>query len=515
MSIKSQNRRSENSVKNSLFAIVGQAVALIFGFVTRKQFIAVLGEVYLGVNGVFCSVLSLLSLTELGLGSAITFALYKPLADGDDESTGRIMNLYALAYRIVAAAVTLIGLCLLPFLGWMTREVPQVGHMTLIYLLFLANSAASYLFSYRRALITASERDWRNSVNTSIFSILQNAAQLVIIIYTQNYILYLVAQLAITLISNFEISHAASKMFPYLKNVKGLPSREETSSIAKNVKAMFVNRFGGVAVTGTDNLLIASIDVVLVGLYSNYLLILQTIQVILSQVINAVTASVGNLLASDDSERRSEIYLDVTFAVAWLYGFSAIALDCLMTRFIAFAFGAGLEIPELAVHIMALNFYLNGIRQPNLMYINAAGLFRPIRFKGFVEAAINLGVSAIFLACGMGLFGVLLGTTVSHFATSLWWEPYCVDKYCLGNNSARRFALKNVVYAVVLAAAWLITRLIVDIMPLGFIGFMLAAVVVLVIPNAIFLIIYHRSEQFGFFKGILLRILSKLKLRKD
>ena len=116
--------RSENSVKNSLAAIVGQAISLIFGFVTRIVFVRVLGEAYLGVNGVFYSVLSLLSLTELGLGSAITFALYRPLADKDDESVGRIMNLYALAYRIVAAVVMAIGLLLIPFLGYLTREVP-------------------------------------------------------------------------------------------------------------------------------------------------------------------------------------------------------------------------------------------------------------------------------------------------------------------------------------------------------------------------------------------------------
>ena len=507
--------RSENSVRNSLFAIVGQAVSLIFGFVTRIYFVRLLGEAYLGVNGVFCSVLSLLSLTELGLGSAITYALYKPLAEGESEAAGRIMNLYARAYRFVALTITALGLCLVPFLGMITRSVPQVEHITLIYLLFLANSAASYLFSYRRALITAAERDWRNSVNTSIFSVLQNLLQLLIIIFTQNYLLYLAAQLICTLASNLEISRAASRMFPYLGRVKGLPDRETTDGIIKNTKAMFVNRFGSVAVTGTDNLLIASVDVVLVGLYSNYLLILQTVQTILSQVMSAVTASVGNLLVGGDKERSAEIYSDISFAAAWLYGFSAIALDCLMTRFIRIAFGGGLEIPEAAVHLMALNFYLNGIRQPNLMFINAAGLFGPIRFKGFVEAAVNLGVSALFLSLGMGLFGVLLGTTVSHFATSLWWEPMCVDKYCLGNKSAQRFALGNLAWGGVTLICWLLTRILCGLMPESIFGFALAVLIVLILPNLICLAAYHRTAQFGFFKNILIRLINKFTRRKS
>ena len=332
--------RSENSVKNSLAAIIGQAISLIFGFVTRIVFVRVLGEAYLGVNGVFYSVLSLLSLTELGLGSAITFALYRPLAEKDDEAVGRIMNLYALAYRIVAAVVMAIGLLLIPFLGYLTREVPEVDNLLIIYLLFLVNSAASYLFSYRRALICAAELDRRNSLNTSIFSIMQNALQLAVLLCFRSYIFYLAIQLAITVASNIEISHAAKRMFGFLGHVRGLPPPNERREIWKNVKAMFINRFGNVAVTGTDNLLIASIDVILVGLYSNYLLVLQTIQTILSQAITAVTASVGNLIA-DGGERSGEIYSDLILAVAWMYGFSAIALDCLMTPFIRLSFGEG------------------------------------------------------------------------------------------------------------------------------------------------------------------------------
>ena len=479
--------RSENSVKNSLFAIVGQAVSLIFGFVTRKVFINILGETFLGINGVFCSVLSLLSLTELGLGSAITFSLYKPIADHDDEKTGRIMNLYALAYRLVALIVTALGLCLWPFLGKMTVEVP---HLKLIFLLFLANSAASYLFSYRRALITAAEMDWRNTLNNAVFQVLLNLAQLVILLRTGNYLLYLVAQLICTVASNIEISIAASRIFPFLGRVKGLPDSETCSTIKSNVAAMFMTRFGSVAVTGTDNLLISTVSVALTGLYSNYLLILQTIQVILNQVMSAVTASVGNLIATDDSEKRLDIYKDVILATAWLYGFSAIALDCLMTRFIFAFFGTGLEIPESAVHLMCLNFYLAGIRQPNLMYINAAGLFKPVRFRGFVEAIINLVVSMIFLKFGMGLFGVLLGTTISHFATSIWWEPWCVSKYCLGRGAAISFARMNLISGAILLVAWAANHYVVGLFGDGLFAFFGTVAVTAAIPNLIFFLAY-------------------------
>ena len=504
--------RSENSVRNSLAAIMGQTLSVIFGFVTRIWFVKILGEAYLGVNGVFCSVLSLLSLTELGLGSAMTFALYKPIAAHDDVSTAKVMNLYAKCYRVVALAITALGVCLIPFLGYLTRKVPEVEHLTLIYLLFLANSAASYLFSYRRALITASERDWRNSLNSSVFSVLQNVAQLVIIVFTGNYILYLVTGLLCTMLGNIEISLAAGRLFPFLGKIKGTPDAETKRSIAKNVRAAFVNRFGSVAVTGTDNLLIASIDVILVGIYSNYLLILQTVQTILAQIMNAVTASVGNLVAEGNEVRRREIYSDISFAVAWMYGFCAVALDCLLTRFIQLAFGGGLEIAETAVHLMSLNFYLGGIRQTNLIFINAAGLFSPVRYKGFVEAAINLCVSLIFIKLGMGLEGVLLGTTVSCFATSIWWEPLCVDRFCL-HGSIKKWAINNIYFISILTCSCIIANFICRLMPAGLIGFVASMAVVITVPNLIFLLLYRKRSEFVFFRDLLARILAKIFTR--
>lgn len=504
-------RRSEKSVKNSLFAIFGQATALIFGFVTRIWFIKILGEDYLGVNGVFCSVLSLLSLTELGLGSVLTYALYQPIADRDEEKIGRIMNLYSRAYRIVAAAVFVLGLCLIPFLGKITADVPKVEGIVPIYLLFLVNSSASYFFSSKRALITASEQDWRNTLNTTLFSIIQNIVQLAFIILTGNYILYLVAQLVCTVLSNIEISLAADRRFPFLKQIKGMPEKEDMAVIKKNVGAMFVNRFGSVAVTGTDNLLIASIDVVLVGIYSNYLLLLQTVQVILNQVMTAVTASVGSLLTENNKVRNRDVYRDIIFAVCWLYGFSAIALDLLMTRFVLFFFGSGMDIAQNAVHLMALNFYLSGIRQPNLMYINAAGIFRPIRFKGFVEAAINLGVSALFLMGGMGLCGVLLGTTISHIATSLWWEPYCVSKYCLGKGSMARYAVYNLVYGFVGVSVLSVCGFATRYIPYSFGGFVASAAIAAVVPNLVFAVIYCKTPSFAFFTDIIKAQLKRFR----
>jgi len=505
--------RSENSVKNSLYAIIGQTVSLVFGFVTRIAFVRMLGEAYLGVNGVLYSVISLLSLTELGMGTAFTYALYSPIETKDEEKIGRIMNLYAIAYRIVAATVTLVGAMVIPFLPYITADVPQVEHLTIIYLLFIANAALSYLFSYKRALITASQQDYKNSLNLSAFSILQNAVQLIVLVLWRNYILYLVMQLLCTLVSNLTISNLAGRMFPYLKKVKGIPGKSDRKTILENVRSMFMTRFGSVAVTGTDNLLIATVDVILVGLYSNYLLILQTIQTILQKVIEAVTASVGSLMAEQGSDaRRGEIYENILFASAWMYGFSAIAMDTLMSRFIAISFGEGLEIPQLAVHLMCANFLIAGLRQPNVMFINAAGLFKPVRLRGFAEAALNLAASALFLSLGMGLVGVLLGTTVSHLFIGVGWEVWCVSKFCIP-DAVKKYNIGCLKFGLAIAGSWLLNGTICSLLPHGFAGFAASALITLISPNLVFFLIFFKSSEFGFFKEILLRVAGKFKSR--
>lgn len=503
--------RSERSVKNSLYAITGQIISLVFGFITRLVFADVLGDEYLGVNNIFYSVLSLLSLTELGMGTAFTFALYKPIAEDDRDSISRIMNLYSFAYRIVAASVTVLGLLLIPFLPLITAEAAEVSHITVIYLIFLANSAASYLFSYKRALITAAEKDYKNSVNISLFSLIQNGAQLVLLLSTGSYILYLAAQLACTVLSNLAISHTAGRMFPYLGKTKGLPEGKQLGEIKKNVKAMFMNRFGTVAVTGTDNLLIATVGVALVGVYSNYLLLVQTVQTVLTQVINAVTASVGNLIA-EGSERKGEIYRNIIFASVWLYGFSAIALDTLMSRFIEIAFGSDWVLSDIpvAVHFIAINFLLAGIRQPNAMYINAAGLFRPVRWRGFVEAGVNLVTSALFLYLGMGLFGVLLGTTVSHLAVGIIWETAVVGRYSV-DGGAKLYVKDNLIFVAVISAIWVLNGFVCSFVPYTLGGFAGAVLITAVLPNLLFAIIFMRTPQFAFFTAVAKRFLARGK----
>ncbi len=420
--------RLERSIKNSAAVLVGQTISMGLGFVTRTVFMYTLSQEYLGLNGLFTSFLSLLSLSELGIGTAITYALYKPLAARDEAQVSALMNLFAKAYRIIGVVIAAAGVLLYPFIGFFVADIPDVRHMDVIYGLFLANTALSYFFSYRRALITADQREAMNTFNQSIFLILQNVLQIILLLTTREYLLYLGTQMLCTLLSNWAIVRKSDKLYPFLRrNRKRRVSPDTFRAIRRNVSAMLMHQIGSVMVTGTDNMMIAWVDVALLASYSNYTLVTQTLTTILRQVFGAVTASVGNLIATEDVSRQHAVYNQIFLVNFWLYGFFSVALAVMLEPFMTAWAPAGYLLPFDTTLLIALNFYLFGMRRTNLMYVETAGLFWPLRFKAIVEALINLAASFYFLVVlDWGVNGVLMGTVISTLTTNFWWEPLVV-----------------------------------------------------------------------------------------
>ena len=508
--------RSSFSIQNSVTAVAGLVIALVLGFVTRIVFVHTLGAEYLGVNGVISSVLSLLSLAELGVGNAIIFALYDPIAKKDEAAVGALMCLFSRIYRIVGCAIFGIGLILIPFLPTIIHNVPNVENLTAIYLLFLTNTALSYFFSYRRALITANQLDYLSTINTSVFLILQNIFQFILLAVTKNYLFYLAAQLVCTFASNLLISRKALKLYPYLtKYHKTLPDKSVLSSVKVNIRAMFFHQFGSVAVTGTDNLLIAWTDIKLVGLYSNYILIVQPVTAVLKSTFSAVTASIGNLVVTADRGHQYSVYKNIFLVNVWLYGVCAIALDLLSSDFISLCFGTEYVLVSAAVHLIALNFYLMGLRQINIAYINAAGLFFPIRYKSLIEAILNLAVSALFLVgFQMGIFGVLLGTTISTLVTNLWWEPYIVFKHCFDQKLSSYFISLGC-HIFIFALAYLSAAILCHLVSWGTLaGFAVKVAVCAILPNLIFFLAYQKTPQFVFLKQAVCHFAGRFARRR-
>lgn len=391
--------RTKKSVFNFLTALVGQMISLILSLIARMVFTRYMAQEYLGLSGLFTNLLSMLSLVELGIGPAITFSLYKPLAENDIEQVKSLMYLFKKAYQIIGIFILVAGAFLTPFYPFFIKDTSSVTSLDLIYLLYVANTGISYFFSYKTTLIIADQNQYIRNLGHYSFFLLTNAVQILILIYTQNYIFFLISQTILTFGENLFLSSIADRMYPYLKekNVKKL-KKVELEPIIRNIKAMVFHKIGSIVVNSTDNLLISKfLGLAVSGLYANYALILNALNTILAKVFDAVLASVGNLNASENVRGLQVVYDRLYFLSFWLYGFSSICLFCLVQPFIEVAFGKQYLLDSLTAIALVVSFYTAGMRHAPNVIRSAAGLYYRDWPKPIFESIVNFVASIAFL----------------------------------------------------------------------------------------------------------------------
>ena len=358
-----EKSRTEYSTMNTVVAMISRIAAILMGFVTRVVFTHTLSESYVGINGLFTDILNVLSLTELGVETAISYALYRPIAQGDIRKQQILMRMFRTFYRITAGCVVVLGLSIIPFFDVLMKNRPDVDHLMLIYFLYLANSVVSYLLVYKRTLIEVHQLNYIVLLYQTAFLILQDICQIVILFTTHNFIFFLSIYIVCTLLSNICISRKADRMYPYLKEkTKEQLPEDERKDIFRNIKAMLMHKLGNVVVNNTDNLLISSfVGVISVGIYSNYFLLIGSVRQVLDQIFQGITASVGNLGATEDEGRVKSIFETAFFIGNWLYGAAAICLYELLNPFVELAFGKQYLFDMPVVLILCINFYINTV----------------------------------------------------------------------------------------------------------------------------------------------------------
>ena len=489
--------RSKNSIKNITVNLISQLLGVVLSFVCRTVFIRTLGETYLGVSGLFSNILSLLSLAELGIGTSIIFSMYKPLAENDHRKIGALMGLYKRAYHVVGLIVAGAGLALTPFYRFFISGSPGIPNLTLIYLLYVFNSAITYFFSYKQNIILADQKGYLCTLYQYGLCIVQNAIQIFVLFRTKNFILYLCVQILFSFLTNFFLAIKADRMYPYLKRYRNAKlAKADRDSIFRNIRAMFMNRIGGAIVNGTDNLLISKFfGLISVGIYSNYFLITNTLNNLTAQIFNGIIASVGNLGAVENRRKSYEVYLSINFAGFWIFGFCSVCLFCLLNPFIRLWMlwtGKGEELlfPMTVVFLIVLNFYATGMRQTTITFKNALGLFWYDRYRAIVEAAVNLGMS-ILLARQIGISGIFLGTFLSTVMVDLWVEPSILFRHGF-HRSATPYFIRYAFYTALIFAIGSCTWYLCSLVPgYSFASFAAKCGICLVFPNLFLFLIFR------------------------
>lgn len=508
--------RTQNSIRNVLSAMIGQLGGILVNLLARVFFLHYLNQTYLGLNGLFTNVLTMLSLVELGVGPAMAYSLYKPLADHDVERLKSHMAFYKKAYVTIGLAIAALGLAFLPFYTVFMDEVPDIPHLNTIYLLFVANTVVSYFYSYKRSLIICDQKKYiETAVHYGAYFLL-NVVQIIFLALTKNYVVFLMLQVLSTWLENFILARKADKLYPFLreKNVRPM-DKTDSQVIFRNVAAMSMHKVGAVVVNSTDNILISKlIGLASAGLYSNYYTIIHPLQTITNQIFESIVASVGNLTATvkdGNVEHLMETFYDVFFFAFWIFTFCSICLLNLLHPFIEFMWlrNRGWLLDSATLYVLVLNFYLYGMRRPVLTFRDATGAFWNDRFKPIFESIINL-VASILLAKPFGIAGIFLGTLVSTVTTSLWVEPmvlyHNVFYAHMRKYFARFFSYTAVGLVICVITTWLCSHVgysLISILP--------RALICLTVPNLLLLVVFYRTKEFQYFRRLGKTILGKVK----
>lgn len=495
-------------------ALIGQNfIVLVLSFICRTVFINTLGQSYLGANGLFSNIFDVLSLMELGVGTAITYYMYKPLAEGDRGRINGLMILYARFYKYIGVAVATVGFSLVPFLKYIVGKT-DIPHINYVYFILLSNVVINYFLSYKRALLTADQRRYIASIFDIVFSVICNLLQVIVLVTTKNYFLYLGILVMTGVASNICIRLRVNKDYPYLKKDKQYElSKEDKRTIYTRMGAAMSHNVGGVLVFSTDNILLSIFNGLrFVGVYSNYTMIINMINNPLQQIYAAMVGSIGNLNITESNEKSKSVFDKVFFLDFWLYGFASLCLWLLINPFILIWVGEKYILNTSLIFVIILNFYLSGMRLSAGNFIYASGLFWNTRFKPLFEAAVNL-IASIILGGRFGAIGVFIGTALSVLLGSFWIDPYVLYKEWFHLSPAKYF-LKYGIYTIIMLLVGLLFTGVFIIMPTGgFFLFVLRLAVCVIGINSIFAIIFWRTEEFQYFISLVKQTLYKF-LRK-
>lgn len=504
--------RTKNTMKNMTYSWISSIITTILSFISRTIFINILGTTYLGINGLFTNILSVLSFTELGIGTAMNFSLYKPVAENDETKIKLLMELYKKAYRIIAIIITVLGLLVIPFLPYLATDTGDIGNISIYYLIFLFNTVTSYFVSYKFSLLNANQKNYIYTNVDLVFRVITTIIQMIVLVIYKSFLIYLLVGAFVNVIQKVALNYYLNKIYPYLtEKVDGKLDKEELEPIKKNIGALVYHKLGDVAVHQTDNIIVSSfINVTTAGLISNYTLIINSVNTFVSQIFNSAVSSLGNLIATEKKEHQYEVFKRYNFLNFWLYGFCSISLFTLISAFISIVWGADKIVDSLSVTLMCLDFYMVGQRVAINNVKVAGGIFKEDKFVSIFQAVINLVVSIILVKI-MGLPGVYIGTIVSGFLATVV-RPIIIYKNVFGVSSKEYFR-DYFKYFITIFVLGIIMHIIMKLVlkELSIVNFAILTIIDVLLPNICIIILFHKTAEFKYIKDLVTSIIRRSK----
>lgn len=501
--------RTKNASRNLIWGLLNKGIALLLPFATRTALIYVLGMEYVGLEALFVALLNVLNIVELGIGSALVYSMYKPVAENDMVKMSALLRFYKNCYRVIGLLVLGIGVMIVPFLPLLIKGAyPSDVSLYVVYAIYLTNTVLGYfLFAYKQSAFIASQRnDILSNINT-VLTVLSAGLQIALLVLSRNYYLYIAVLPFITVLNNLAVCFLFNKRFPDLKPI-GKLERGSIQEIKTNVIGIMTQKIGTVVLSSSSSLVVSAfLGLLILSKFNNYLYIITALFGLLTIIQKSLIPSIGNSIVVTDESKNYRDFNLFLFLYIWIVGWFACCFIVLSQDFIALWAGRENELPIGIVVCMALYLYSFKMNDMTYIYREAAGIWRQGMFVPLIAALCNVLLSLVLVNL-IGLAGVLLSSVFSLvFIYTPWYTKVLFDNYFKSTEKWKRYLLRQLKYFVVSASAAAITYL--ATLPLGegtLLSLTLKAFVALVVPNVLFFLAYARSQEMksalAFAKGL-------------
>lgn len=502
--------RLKYAKRNVIYGTITYVVLMLLTFINRRIFINMLGQDMAGLQGLLQNVLSFLNLVESGVGMAIMFSLYKPFAEDDRVQIKSTVNLYSKIYKVSGTIVLIAGIVLSGALGIFVKNQIPIDYVRICFILYVIDTTLTYYFSYKTCMLYASQKGYIISICDFAFKAVRGIVQIFMLFIFKSFLLYIAIQILTNVGYLITINYMVKKKFPWFKETE-VSEVQEKNNIIKNIKALFIHKVGAFVVFGTDNMLISYyLNLKIVAMYTNYQMVISFCQNFINKIFEGLTASIGNLLTEGDSEKSFGIFKKLMFVNFWISSMATISLYNAFDKFVTIWIGKEYILDNMVVVVLLANFYITTMRMCIDKFKESGGLYYEDRYAPIFEVIINL-VFSIMLVKKFGLVGVFVGTLISNLSVVFWVKPKVVFNKVF-KRSLSQYIVRYIGYLGIGFIPFLLTRIIgsfINVENIIF-SFLIEVVLNVVVINLTYLVIFYRSEEFLYYKGL---VIKKLKRR--
>ena len=487
-----------NTKRNMITGSLLRLFQMLAPFVMRSLMIREMGEQYLGLNSFFTSILQVLNLAELGVGAAMVYSMYRPIAEDDHETLCALIGLYRKYYRVIGLVVAGLGLALVPFLPHLIKsELPPELDLYTLYFMNLGATVLSYwLFAYRTSLLTAMQRNDVTNLILLAFQILQYSLQFYIVLFLHNYYLYVAAVLLCQVLNNLCGAIVTQILYPDIQPRGEVPP-ERRREITGHVKDLFLSNIGGVVLGSADTLVISSmLGLSQLAIYQNYFFIVSSIYGFVEILLSSMLAGIGNAMVMESREKSYEIFRKITFL------FTALVFTCmccfagLFQPFMTLWMGEQYLLPYGMVASFCLYFLVYEYTRFFNTFKSAAGAWHQDRFRPLISAAVNLTLNLITVRYWQ-LYGILWSTIIALVVVELPWLMHNIFSILYDRSYRASYLIKLLRFSLGGLIAWGLTMLLANVIHLNtWAQFVVNGIIAVLLPSAIYLLAYRHEEEY-------------------